>query len=114
MNACRAGAIRAVTSAAWSVNRNVVLSLTWTVKADMSVPAALNAASALSVEAGMAGKTTAFAATRSWHSCEPVNSTHFTAGAWFFVAAFTESAKPLNIDARDPLGPIGVGAIFRF
>jgi hypothetical protein len=44
-----------------------------------STPFALNAASALSVAAGIAGKTTAFSPTMFWQSGDPRNSTHFAA-----------------------------------
>jgi hypothetical protein len=71
---------------------------------------ALNAAVALSVAAGMAGKTTPFSPTMFWHSGEPRYSTHFAAAGLLSDPTQTESARPLNMLARLPLGPIGVGA----
>src|SRR6476619_723868 len=96
---------------AWSVigKRNVVLSLTCTRKELTSTPLALNAASALSVEVLTAGKTTAFVATMSWQSAEPRNSTHLAAAGLFFEPTQMESAKPLYMLERLPLGPTGVG-----
>ena len=55
----------------------------------------------------MAGKTTPCWPTMSWQAGDPVNSTHLTAAAWFLVPALIESARPLNMLARLPLGPIG-------
>src|SRR6478609_3975130 len=91
-------------------NRNVVPSLTWVVKAETSVPLALKALAALSEELVMAGKTTALDATTSWQAAEPRYSTHLTDAAGFLVPAQTESARPLNMLARLPFGPLGVGA----
>ena len=75
-----------------------------------STPLALNAASALSVAAGIAGKTTPFSPTMFWQSGEPRNSTHFAAAGLFFEPTQMESARPLYMLARLPLGPAGVGA----
>ena len=71
------------------------------------MPLALNAASALSVPRGMAGKTTPFSPTMSWQSAEPRNSTHFAAAGLFFEPTQIESASPLYMLARLPVGPIG-------
>ena len=97
---------------AWSVigNKKVVSSLRCTVKAETSTPLALNAAVALSVAAGMAGKTTPFSPTMFWQSGEPRYSTHFAAAGLLSDPTQIESARPLNMLARLPLGPIGVGA----
>ena len=71
---------------------------------------ALNAAVALSVAAGMAGKTTPFSPTMFWQSGEPRYSTHFAAAGLLSDPTQIESARPLYMLARLPLGPIGVGA----
>ena len=42
-----------------------------------------------------------------WQSAEPRNLTHFQAFAWFFEPAQIESARPLYMLARCPIGPIG-------
>jgi hypothetical protein len=91
--------------------RNVLLFLTCSVKAVTSMPLALNAAAALSEEAFSAGKTTALDATTSWQSAEARYSTHLMAASFFLVPAQMESARPLNIEARLPSGPTGVGAM---
>ena len=91
-------------------NRNVVPSLTWVVKAETSVPLALNASAAFSEELVRAGNTTALEATTSWQAVEARYSTHLTEAAGFLVPAQTESARPLNMLARLPSGPFGVGA----
>src|SRR5215212_10010922 len=97
---------------AWSVigNKKVVLSCTWMVNGVVSMFFAFQAASALSVASGMAGKTTAFSPTMFWQSGEPRNSTHLAAAGLFLEPTQMESAKPLYMLARLPLGPVGVGA----
>src|SRR5688500_11388183 len=76
----------------------------------VSIPLAFQAASAFSVASGIAGKTTAFSPTMFWQSGEPRNSTHLAAPGLFFAPTQMESAKPLYMLARFPLGPTGVGA----
>ena len=46
----------------------------------------------------------------SWQSGEPRNSTHLAAAGLFFEPTQMESARPLYMLARLPLGPTGVGA----
>ena len=91
--------------------RNVVLFLTCSVNAVTSTPLALKASAALSEEAFSAGKTTAFEATTSWQSAEARYSTHLMEASFFLVPAQIESARPLNMEARLPSGPTGVGAM---
>jgi hypothetical protein len=91
-------------------NRKVVFSSTWMVNGVVSIPLAFHAASAFSVASGIAGKTTAFSPTMFWQSGEPRNSTHLAAPGLFFAPTQMESAKPLYMLARLPLGPTGVGA----
>src|ERR671916_30182 len=67
-------------------------------------------ASAFLVASGMAGNTTPASPTMFWHSGDPVNSTHFAATGLLSVPTQIESARPLYMLARLPLGPIGVGA----
>ena len=76
----------------------------------VSTPLAFQAASAFSVASGIAGKTTAFSPTIFWQSGEPRNSTHLAAPGLFFAPTQMESARPLYMLARLPLGPTGVGA----
>jgi hypothetical protein len=76
----------------------------------VSIPLAFHAALAFSVASGIAGKTTAFSPTMFWQSGEPRNSTHLTAAGLFCEPAQMESAKPLYMLARLPVGPTGVGA----
>ena len=45
-----------------------------------------------------------------WQSGEPRNSTHLAAAGLFFEPTQMESARPLYMLARLPLGPAGVGA----
>src|SRR4051794_34409071 len=45
-----------------------------------------------------------------WHSAPDRNLTHFAAFSGCLDRVVTESARPLNMDARLPVGPIGVGA----
>ncbi len=40
-----------------------------------------------------------------------MNLTHLAASSGCCDSVVTESARPLNIDARLPVGPIGVGAM---
>ena len=58
----------------------------------------------------MAGKTTPFSPTMFWQSGEPRYSTHFAAAGLLSDPTQIESARPLYMLARFPLGPIGVGA----
>ena len=44
-----------------------------------------------------------------WHCSPERNLTHFAAFSGCLDSVVIESARPLNIDARLPLGPIGVG-----
>src|SRR4051812_19320189 len=46
-----------------------------------------------------------------WQSSPERNFTHFAAFSGCFDKVVMESARPLNIDARLPVGPTGVGAI---
>src|SRR5687767_4476799 len=71
---------------------------------------AFQAALAFSVASGMAGNTTACSPTMFWQSGEPRNSTHLAAAGLFCEPTQMESAKPLYMLARLPLGPTGVGA----
>src|SRR5215213_5318078 len=107
-----AGVMMPVISDAWSVigNRKVVFSFTWFVKGDTSIPLAFQAAWALSVPEGIAGKTMAFSPTMFWQSGEARNSTHLAAPGLFFAPTQMESASPLYMLARLPVGPMGVGA----
>src|SRR5215217_3470746 len=108
-----AGSMMPLTLAVLSVMgyRNVVLFLTCSVNAVTSTPLALKASAALSDEVLIAGKTTALEATTSWQSADARYSTHLTDASFFLVPVQMESARPLNIDARSPSGPAGVGAI---
>src|SRR5690242_11848446 len=45
-----------------------------------------------------------------WHWAPERNLTHLAAFSGCFDRVVIESARPLNIDARLPVGPIGVGA----
>ncbi len=92
-------------------NRNVVPSLTWIRKESVLTPLALNAAAALSVEVVIAGNTTPFSPTTSWHAAEPRYSTHLAAAGLFFEPTQIESARPLYMLDRLPFGPTGVGAV---
>src|ERR671920_318521 len=111
--ASMAGSMMPLTLAVLSVMgyRNVVLSLTCSVNAVTSTPLALKASAALSEDALSAGNTTALEATTSWQSADARYSTHLMAASFFWVPAQMESARPLNIDARSPSGPTGVGAM---
>src|SRR5215203_1142619 len=97
---------------AWSVigNRKVDFCSKCVVNALMSIFLAFQDASAFFVASGMAGNTTPTSPTMFWHSGEPVNSTHFAATGMFLEPTQIESARPLYMLARLPLGPIGVGA----
>src|SRR3954471_19186412 len=46
-----------------------------------------------------------------WHWAPERNLTHLAAFSGCFDSVVIESARPLNIDARLPVGPIGVGAM---
>ena len=59
----------------------------------------------------LAGTTTPAVPTRSWQSVEPRNLAYLQAAAWFFDLDRMESARPLNMLARVPTGPIGIGVI---
>src|SRR5579859_2497985 len=103
-----------ILAAFWVIgNRKVEPSLTCWVNGATSTPLALNAAAALSVASLMAGNTTAFDATTSWHAEDARYSTHLTVAVLFFVPAQIESARPLNIEAFLLSGPTGVGAMPR-
>lgn len=46
-----------------------------------------------------------------WHSAVDMYLTHLAAFSGCLENVVTESPRPLNIDARLPVGPIGVGAM---
>src|SRR5437773_9876945 len=104
----------AVMSAAFVVtgNRNVVLS--WTCRVNGVTSRwrwFLLYATANWVASGRAGKTTPDWPMMSWHCSLDRNFTHFAAFSGCFNRVVIESARPLNIDARLPVGPMGVGAM---
>src|SRR3954447_20160983 len=106
--------MRAVMSAAFVVtgNRNVVFSTTcWVNGVTSRSRSFLLYATARFVPFGRAGKTTPDSPMMFWHSSPDMNLTHFAAFSGCFDSVVTESARPLNIDARLPDGPIGVGAM---
>src|SRR5919112_1176388 len=108
------GAIRARMSAAFVVTgkRNVVLFFTWSVNGvTSSLRESLLNSIARFVPLGRAGKTTPDLPMMFWHSSPERNFTHFAAASGCLLSFVTESARPLNMDARCPDGPIGVGAI---
>src|SRR2546430_9400870 len=91
--------------------RNVVLSLTcWVNGVTSRLRSFLLYATARSVPLGLAGKTTPDWPMMFWHCSPERNFTHFAAFSGCFDKVVIESARPLNIDARLPVGPIGVGA----
>ena len=53
----------------------------------------------------MAGNTTDLSPTMFWQSGEPRNSTHLAAAGLFFEPTQIESASPLYMLARLPVGP---------
>src|SRR3954454_3789502 len=63
---------------------------------------------------GRAGNTTPDRPMMSWHSSPERYLTHFPAFSGCLENVVTESASPLNIEARWPVGPIGVGAMPMF
>src|SRR3954469_21394481 len=66
---------------------------------------------ARSVPFGRAGNTTPDWPMMSWHCSPERNLTHLAASSGCLESVVMESARPLNIDARLPLGPTGVDAI---
>src|SRR3954454_13837224 len=110
----RTGCMSAVMSAALDVTgkRNVVLFLTWSVNGVTSRwRTSLLYWIARSVAWGRAGKTGPALAMISWHCSPERNLTHVAAASGFLLSVVIESASPLNIEARCPEGPIGVGAM---
>ena len=92
--------------------RNVVLSVTcWVNGVTSRLRSFLLYAMASCVPSGRAGKTTPDSPMMFWHSSPDMNFTHFAAFSGCLDNVVTESARPLNIDARLPVGPIGVGAM---
>src|SRR3954451_1609588 len=92
-------------------NRKVVFSATCRVNGVTSrLRSFLLYATASSVPLGRAGKTTPDWPMMFWHCSPERNLTHFAALSGCFDSVVTESARPLNMDARLPVGPIGVGA----
>src|SRR5919205_3770944 len=66
---------------------------------------------ARAVPSGRAGNTTPDWPMMLWHWDPERNFTHLAAFSGCFDSVVTESARPLNIEARFPVGPIGVGAM---
>src|ERR1043165_9987431 len=69
---------------------------------------------ARSVASGRAGKTTPEVPMVAWHSAPERYLTHFAALSGCLDSVVIESVRPLNIDARRPSGPFGVGAMPMF
>src|SRR3954466_13019466 len=93
-------------------NRNVVFSLTWSVKGvTSSLRSSRLYAMARSVPSGRAGNTTPDWPMMFWQAAPDRNLTHLAAFAGCLESVVIESARPLYIDARLPVGPIGVGAM---
>src|SRR4051794_4048913 len=93
-------------------NRNVVLFLTWSVNGvTSSLRSVLLYWIARSVPLGRAGNTTPDWPMISWHCSPERNLTHLAALSGCLDSVVMESARPLNIEARLPDGPIGVGAM---
>ncbi len=91
--------------------RNVVPFSTWSVNGETSMPSSANSSCAVSHASVMAGKTTWCSPTTRWHSGEARYLTHCQDASGLSVPAQIESASPLNMLARSPEGPTGVGAM---